>query len=234
MKSLKEFNQDLMVKSEKHLGYDLSKEEQRSERWLKSRLGVITASKAISIVKEGRKKGTPSALWETYQMELIGEIFTGEAKATALTEAMRHGNAYEHEARELFSFEQSLHVDELTFCYRDDMRCGASPDGLVDGVGIIEVKCPFNTSNHLAFLLDDSEIKKEYIAQMQFQMWVLDVDLCYFVSYEPRTLHAQLKQVEIKRDPEMIADFEIKVPLFAAEMDEKLDKLGLKFGDQWA
>lgn len=232
MKSLKEFNADLKEKSEKHLGYNLSAKPQRSEEWLKSRLGVITASKAIALFKDGRKSGTVSALWETYQLELISEIATKSAHHTPLTLAIEHGNTYEHEAKELFKFETSLDAQDLTFCYRDDMRAGASPD-LINNNSIGEIKAPYNTSYHLKFLIDDTEIKPEYIAQMEFQMWVLGCDTCYFISYDPRVTFDKIKYLEIVRSPLATEKLEERTAQFIKEMDIKLDKLNLEWGSQW-
>ncbi len=234
MRTIEEFNNDLSKKTVKNMGFDLSDYPQRSEQWLKSRLGVITASKAICLLKDGRKAGTKSALWDTYMLELVCEIATGRSSHTPLTTAMEWGNAHENEARELFGFGTNEQTEELTFCYRDDMRCGASPDLIVENLGIGEIKCPFNSSYHLKFLLDNSEIKPEYVAQMQFQMWVLDAELCYYIDYDPRMESMQMKSIEIRKDIDTQKKLEERTAEFILKMDEMLSELDLKFGEQWA
>lgn len=78
---------------------------------------------------------------------------------------------------------------------------GASPDGHVNceccGMGILEIKCPFNYAdvglndsffNEKSRHLDiDGSVKKEhpYYAQVQLQMYVCKVNICYFVTWTP-------------------------------------------------
>ena len=99
---------------------------------------------------------------------------------------------------------------------------GGSPDGLVvkdvaddEGnqgrtvEGIIEVKCPHDPSIHLHTLIHKElhpKNAKKYYAQMQWNMYCTQTDVCYFISYDPRMKKDEHKMVvlEIKRDDEHI------------------------------
>ena len=63
-------------------------------------------------------------------------------------------------------------------------NAGASPDGLVNDDGLIEIKCP-NTWTHLEFI-QSLKPKREYILQMQWQMICTGRKWCDFVSYDNR------------------------------------------------
>ena len=74
--------------------------EQGSIEWLSLRLGKITASRVKDVLTKGR--GTsPSKTAESYMMELIAEILTGNSKPFFENDAMRWGTETEPQARAL-------------------------------------------------------------------------------------------------------------------------------------
>jgi len=217
---------DLREKSIKYLGFDLTECEQGSKDWHTARLGVITASRAEDVYKK-LKNGKYAAGRETYMLQLIAEILTGESKSIS-AKSLEWGTENEHAARLEHGDSQ-----EIPFIYTDDMRCGYSPDGLTD-TGLVEIKCPHASENHLKTVFDGF-IKPEYIAQMQFGMWVSGRDYCDFVSYDPRIIRTtNLCTIRVEKDNEIQDLLSEEVPKFINEMDALLDKLGVKFGDQWS
>ena len=77
--------------------------------------------------------------------------------------------------------------------------------------GIIEIKCPFNSSNHVRYLLLESQyelngLKPEYYAQIQGNLLVTGRKWCDFISYDPRCVRAEfaLKILRVNRDEEFI------------------------------
>ena len=167
--------------------------EQRTEDWYNIRKGKMTASNAETIIANG--KGL-----ETYIYNLMAEYYSSAEKENYINADMQRGIDLEPEARLEFEFYTGLDVQEVGFVEYNDF-IGVSPDGLIGDDGLIEIKCP-NDSIYFKLLLSNN-IKPEYIAQMQMQMYVTDRQYCYFVSYNPN-FEKSLYIKKINRDEEMI------------------------------
>ena len=101
---------------------------------------------------------------------------------------------------------------------------GASPDGLIDDNGLVEIKCP-NTATHIETLLGEG-VQNKYINQMHVQMLCTGRDWCDFVSFDPRLpveLQMFIKRVEF--DKELADQIVTEVQAFIAEMEAKIDQL---------
>ena len=114
--------------------------EQGSRAWVEARLGIPTASAFKRIITS---TGKLSAQRERYQAELLAEWVYGEP-AEDLTDNLNiaRGKALEPEARRYYSFHAGVDATTVGFCVRDDGIAGASPDGLVNPDGLLELKCP--------------------------------------------------------------------------------------------
>ena len=167
--------------------------EQRTEDWYNIRKGKMTASNAETIIANG--KGL-----ETYIYNLMAEYYSSAEKENYINADMQRGIDLEPEARLEFEFYTNLDVQEVGFIEHNEF-IGVSPDGLIGDDGLIEIKCP-NDSIYFKLLLSNN-IKPEYIAQMQMQMYVTDRQYCYFVSYNPN-FEKSLYIKKISRDEEMI------------------------------
>ena len=167
--------------------------EQRTEDWYNIRKGKMTASNAETIIANG--KGL-----ETYIYNLMAEYYSSAEKENYINADMQRGIDLEPEARLEFEFYTNLDVQEVGFIEHNEF-IGVSPDGLIGDDGLIEIKCP-NDSIYFKLLLSNN-IKPEYIAQMQMQMYVTDRQYCYFVSYNPN-FEKSLYIKKINRDEEMI------------------------------
>ena len=167
--------------------------EQRTDEWYNIRKGKMTASNAETIIANG--KGL-----ETYIYNLMAEYYSSAEKENYINADMQRGIDLEPEARLEFEFYTDLDVQEVGFIEYNEF-IGVSPDGLIGDDGLIEIKCP-NDSIYFKLLLSNN-IKPEYIAQMQMQMYVTDRQYCYFVSYNPN-FEKSLYIKKINRDEEMI------------------------------
>lgn len=167
--------------------------EQRTEDWYNIRKGKMTASSADTIIANG--KGL-----ETYIYNLMAEYYSSAEKESYINADMQRGIDLEPEARLEFEFYTNLDVQEVGFIEYNEF-IGVSPDGLIGDDGLIEIKCP-NDSVYFKLLLSDN-IKPEYIAQMQMQLYVTNRQYCYFVSYNPN-FEKSLYIKKITRDEEMI------------------------------
>lgn len=63
---------------------------------------------------------------------------------------------------------------------------GGTMDGLVGKSGGIEVKCPFNSGEHLDNLKDAKQFKTTYQWQLQGYFWIYELDWIDCISYDPR------------------------------------------------
>ena len=167
--------------------------EQRTPEWIEIKRGKMSASNAETIIANG--KGL-----ETYIYNLMAEYYSSAEKENYINADMQRGIDLEPEAKIEFQFYTGLDIKEVG-CVELNEYILASPDGLIGDDGLIEIKCP-NDSIYFKLLLSNN-IKPEYIAQMQMQMYVTDRQYCYFVSYNPN-FEKSLYIKKINRDEEMI------------------------------
>lgn len=157
--------------------------EQRSDGWHAERLGMLTASRfadAIALTQ----KGAPTQARTTYLTEVVVERLTGRHVEHFESIAMRWGTEHEDAAVAAYEAYTGRSVARCGFrVHPAASYAGASPDGLTEQ-GTIEVKCPFNSANHLAAWLGG--MSKDHMAQVQGQLWVTGRAYCDFVSYDPR------------------------------------------------
>ena len=173
--------------------------QQRSPEWYHARLGVITASNIDRVTTAVKRK--------TYALELAAEILTQQVKTIATNDAMQWGIDNEGKARSWYSLAAEIEVEEVGFCIHEtNDRFGCSPDGLVGEDGLLEIKCP-SSHNHLLYMRDGPS--KDYIMQMQWQMFVTNRKWCDFVSYDPRMPANKVACIHrIHRDNRMIGELE--------------------------
>lgn len=199
--------------------------EQRTDAWFTARLGKVTASK-ISDVMAKTKSGY-SASRQNYMAQLICERLTQSPTETYSNAAMQRGTELEPVAREIYVLNQfDVTVTEVGFVPHPTIEnAGASPDGLVNDNGLIEIKCP-NTWTHLEFM-QSLKPKREYILQMQWQMICTGRKWCDFVSYDDRLPeNLSFKCVRIYHDAVLAKEIETEVIKFLQELDDRIKKIG--------
>lgn len=69
-------------------------------------------------------------------------------------------------------------------------------DGLVGASGGIEVKSPYNSTEHLHNLQTGRQLHKLYWYQVQGYFWIYELDWIDFVSYDPRFPEADQLYIE--------------------------------------
>lgn len=211
--------------------------DQGTDEWLKSRCGVITASRVHEIIKPGRKKGTYSDARKNYMNELIAQVCTGLVPDSVNFKQAEWGHLNEPLARDAYEAKEFCIITECGLVYKDDsLRCAISPDGLdLDRKIGLEIKNPFTTKVHIDTLLY-GDIKPEYLTQCQYSMWVSGFNRWDFCSYDFRMrgdTSNRLVGIPQEVDGELHEKLDIEIPKFIEEMDEHLNKLGFAFGDQW-
>lgn len=196
---------------------------QGSPEWFALRLGKVTASKIADLT--AKTKSGWGASRANYMAQLIVERLTGKPTESYTNAAMQWGTETEPQARAAYCFVTDNAVREVAFVAHPTIpMTGASPDGLVNDDGILEIKCP-NTASHIETLLGEP-VADKYIKQMQWQMACAGRKWGDFVSFDPRLpAELQLKIIRVERDDALIASLESEVSVFLAEVAEKIKKL---------
>ena len=197
--------------------------EQRSDAWFEARIGKVTASRVADVI--AKTKTGYSATRDNYMAQLVCERLTGEKGESFTNAAMQHGTQTEPLARISYEVSQNVLVDEVGFVPHPTIEmAGASPDGLVNDDGLLEIKCP-NTATHIETLLSQT-VPGKYNTQMQFQMACTGREWCDFVSFDNRLpQELQLFVKRVPRDNVFIRLIEGEIVQFLAELDDKINKL---------
>ena len=199
--------------------------DQGTPEWLAERAGKVTASMLSNVMMAKTTAG-----YQNYLAQLICERLTGEPVDTFKSAAMEHGNETEPQARAFYEMETGNDVVECGFIQHATLaNSGASPDGIIGDLGLIEIKCP-QPAKHIKNLMGGT-IDKAYMLQMQWQMECTGREWCDFVSFNPSfPAHLQLHVQKVKRDQEMIEDITAAVTSFLSEMESKLRVLEARAG----
>jgi putative phage-type endonuclease len=205
-------------------------QHQRSSDWFSARWGVITASRYGDVINQ--TKSGYAASRKNYMSELVIQRLTPPPTEDDgyKNAAMTFGIDNEPVAKLAYELETGNTVDEAFFeLLNPDI--GASPDGYVGEVGLIEIKCP-NTATHIE-TIKTNEVPKYYIPQIQGQMMVTGRDWCDFVSYDPRLPeNAQLFIKRVKRDEAYIKDLLKELNKFITELEKEVNYIKSYKGGQ--
>ena len=191
--------------------------EQRTDEWFKARLGKVTASRIADVI--GKTKSGYGAARKNYMAQLLCERLTGTREEAFVSATMQRGTDLEAKARATYILTNGDLVEEIGFVEHPNIEMsGASPDGLVNDDGLIEIKCP-NTATHLEFIRTKKP-KSEYILQMQWQMACTGRSWCDFVSYDDRLPEKfAFYSIRLKRDDDLIKEIEDEVQKFLDELN---------------
>lgn len=192
------------------------KADQGTQEWFDARLGRATGSKFNVIMAGDKLVG-----WKNYLAECVSERLSGKQAETYKSKEMQWGNDYEGTARLKYLIRTDNDVTECGFFQHPTLMAGASPDGLINSDGVLEIKCP-NTATHLA-TLHKQVIPKQYYWQVQGQMWITGRKWCDFVSFDPRiTGNAQIFITRVQRNDDDIFALEHQVINFLRQVDEEV------------
>lgn len=195
---------------------------QGTDEWKMLRLGKVTASRVKDIVATTKTGYSTSR--DKYMTQLLLERLTNTVAESYSNDAMSWGTEQEPFARAAYEAAKSVMVDQVAFVNHPTIEmAGASPDGLVNDDGLVELKCPMSHT-HLESLLGG--LDDQYKVQVNWQMactgrkWT---DLCSFDPRFPAELQLVIKRFE--RDDTYIATLEKEVIKFLTELDDKLNKV---------
>ncbi len=188
---------------------------QGSPEWYAARCGNITASCFGKLSGTGRAGGlTQTAL--TYIAQVMAERITGLPQDEINSKYLDHGNKHEPTARQLYQWHLSARQElkQVGFVKHPEFPgCGGSPDCLIGNDGVLEIKCPYNVHNHLANIENDGTSDRDYIWQMQGNLWITGRQWCDFVSFHPYVPESlRFHVVRYFRDDDVIEEIEERIP----------------------
>ena len=188
--------------------------EQRTKEWFEARKGKVTASNLRKILKNGTER-------ENYKKQIVKELLGHEVE-TFTNKAMEWGTTNEPRALAAYEMASFNKVQQVGFVlHRDIKHFGASPDGLVNENGTIEIKCPFNSENHLETIMNG--MSDYHMPQVQGVMLATGREWCDFVSFDPRQpLGMDIYIERIKRNENYIKMLESKIQSFWVEILEEI------------
>lgn len=190
--------------------------EQRTPAWYERRKTLMTASNvaaALSIKPFASFQGDP-------RREAINQIVYGTFKGNVAT---RHGQKYEDAVRDRFDEILGTKTEEFGLLVHSDVHgkehgldwLGASPDGITNTGAMVEIKCPYRRE------IDPGEVPHHYLPQLMVQLEVCDLELAYFVEWQPSWLNKDGVEVfsiqTVQRDR---AWFEKNKPLMKSFYEE--------------
>jgi putative phage-type endonuclease len=194
--------------------------EQRTPEWYEARLGIATASRFGDIMALTRSGYSASR--KNYAAELVVQRLTQVIPEHYENAAMAWGTDNEPVARLHYELATGNAVEETGLWKLTDIDAGASPDGFVNHDGTLEIKCP-NTATHLE-TLRTGKLPRQYLAQVQGQMWVTDRKWCDFVSFDPRLPdNAQMIIIRVDRDQAYIDRLEAELKDFLQEVEDQVE-----------
>ena len=202
--------------------------EQKTPEWHEARLGKVTASRVADIV--AKTKSGYSTSRANYMAELLCERLTGKASDFFQSSAMQWGTETEPMACAAYESRSGNLVAATGLVIHPEIEmAGASPDGLIDDDGLIEIKCPL-TATHIDTLLGKS-VPGKYVTQIHWQMACTGRSWCDFVSFDPRMPEEmQLFIKRVERDDKLVQELEKEVKLFLTELDDKVKALTSAYG----
>lgn len=194
---------------------------QRSGGWFADRCGKVTASR----IKDIGAKPVKGKKYNALTLTILSERITGVQEETPTSKAMQWGIDQEENAIAAYENETGNFVKGTGLIDHPVIKLsGASPDGLVNLDGQIEVKCP-STATHLNTLLT-KEIPVEYIPQITWQLACTRREWCDFVSYDPRLPeHLQLVVIRVNAEDLDIAGIEQSVIQFNQKIHQIIAEL---------
>jgi len=204
--------------------------DQRTDEWYQARLSKVTASRMSDVL--AKTKTGYSISRQNYLVQLVTERLTGQkADSFFMNQAMQDGVDREPIARKLYEASNDIIVTEVGFYDHPRIAMsGASPDGvlpelLVFGIGLVEIKCPIETT-HTNTLMS-KKVPSKYIPQIQWQMaCVPNAKFCDFISYNPNfPPEMQLFVSRVEKDLQYVLELEAEVEQFLKEVDEAILQL---------
>lgn len=154
--------------------------EQRSPEWRSQRVGKLTGSNIGAALGINPWK-TPDDLIR----QMVREYHGAESEFVGNT-ATAWGTAHESLALLDYEMETGNTVQECGFFVHPEFDwLGASPDGMIGNLGLIEIKCPYGLRNVKKPKFKSLADQPHYYAQVQMEMACTGLMSCHFYQWSP-------------------------------------------------
>lgn len=156
--------------------------KQLSKEWFDARKGKITGSAVGAILGLNPWKGPEQVL-----RDMVRD-YHGAERDFISNMATEYGNMHEPLATMEYMGKTGNHPEECGFYpHPEHDWLGASPDGLIDDDGLLEIKCPFGLRNKKGaeLVFKTAEDQPHYYAQMQIEMFCTGRKWCNFYQWAP-------------------------------------------------
>lgn len=174
--------------------------EQNTAEWHEIRRGKFTASIASDLFM-----GKSTIGFRNVINNIVSQIYTGEVEATYQNADMERGHEWEEVAKERYALQTFREVTPAGF-WEYNKFIGASPDGLVDSDGQLEVK-----SHKNVIMVDVLEKRVSPLFdkwQIQHQLLCTGRKWCDFIAFNPAFPSLVIR---VNRDEAMIAELLAKI-----------------------
>ena len=152
--------------------------EQQTPEWFAARRGKLTGSNVGAALGVNPWKAPEDLL-----RQMVRDYHGAESEFNG-NMATEYGNMHEPLAVMEYLGKTGRHVEECGFIVHPKYEwLGASPDGLIDPDGMIEVKCPFGLRNKTSPEFKTAEEQPHYYAQMQMELHCAGRDWCDFYQW---------------------------------------------------
>ena len=204
----------------------ISPHPQGTQEWLDEHLGLPTASCLKKIVTT---TGKPSASAGKFIYELTGEHITRRQTKRFVSMKMKMALQREPKARRAYMEKTGNLVYEVGLCYKDEQKMfGASPDGLIDPDGGLEIK---DAEPHIQIDRRRTQWSgMEHFHQIQGCMYVCDREWWHLFSYceglEPIIIRFKRNDNFIKSLKKELKDFCDKLYMEIRKEKEALNDRG--------
>ena len=193
--------------------------EQGSDAWFALRAGKPTASCFDKLITS---TGEPSKSMAGYAIMLAGEMYAGRPldawEGNAYTE---RGKLLEVDARLAYAYMHETEPLVVGFVTDDLNQYGCSPDSMIGGDGILEIKC-LKAENHIKAILYYRKHKKcppDYVQQTQGQMLICERIWCDLYFHHPELPPLIIRQ---ERDSKICSALTEQVQVVIVERDRIL------------
>ena len=199
-------------------------------RWKKQRLGRFTSSQfgKIKIGTRGKNKGGLTDTAKTYMNEILAELMTGEPQDNFKSRALQWGIDHEPIAIKAYNKSKGVKVKKSKFRLIPGLNLGGgTPDGLINDDGVLEVKCPYVSANHVKTVVT-RQVPDIYKDQVLGHLLTTGRKWCDFVSFDPRNKIKPLVVVRVERNEDDINDLLERLRLFDKELKAEMKRQGVK------
>ena len=224
--------------------------DQKSDEWHDIRAGRFTASTMYKILSPGYRKmnseelkarpktgeGSKTTYIEDisilsddakkYVLAKVAEILTGRSKIKTYSHAAAWGEECEPLAADFFASRKEVELTQVGFIPFGN-HAGCSPDRLIGDDEGLEIKCPFESTNQVNYLMltDQWDLKRcypEYYYQIMTCLLFTNRKKWHFITFDPRMKEDKHKMTHIEVKPDE-KDYDLIIKKLELAVKEELE-----------